>query len=154
MDVSEKYIETIEKKTWLNQTITPYELYLKFLYEYFKEEINQTDELDLHSRPDNFREFEYQKHAVLNAKKLSMSMVGFSSLMWLVLERPICELCSLKWQDLELLCLPHRDFLMKKILEAGQMHSKIFDSVQKIICVSLLGRLIKCLSGMISIVLI
>ena len=70
VDVSEKYIETIEKKTWLNQTITPYELYLKFLYEYFKEEINQTDELDLHSRPDNFREFEYQKHAVLNAKKI------------------------------------------------------------------------------------
>ncbi len=58
VDVSEKYIETIEKKTWLNQNISPYELYLKFLYEYFKEEINQTDELDLHSRPDNFREFE------------------------------------------------------------------------------------------------
>lgn len=70
VDVSEKYIETIEKKTWLNQNISPYELYLKFLYEYFKEEINQTDELDLHSRPDNFREFEYQKHAVLNAKKI------------------------------------------------------------------------------------
>lgn len=70
VDVNEKYIETIEKKTWLNQTITPYELYLKFLYEYFKEEINQTDELDLHSRPDNFKEFEYQKHAVLNAKKI------------------------------------------------------------------------------------
>lgn len=70
VDVSEKYIETIEKKTWMNQTITPYELYLKFLYEYFKEEINQTDELDLRSRPDGFKEFEYQKEAVINAKKI------------------------------------------------------------------------------------
>lgn len=70
VDVSEKYIETIEQKTWLNNSITPYELYLKFLYEYFKEEINQIDELDLHSRPVNFKEFEYQKHAVLNAKKI------------------------------------------------------------------------------------
>jgi len=39
VDVSDKYIETIKTKTWLNNTITPYELYLKFLYDYFKEEL-------------------------------------------------------------------------------------------------------------------
>ena len=36
VDVSEKYIQTIENKTWLNNNITPYELYLKFLYHIIK----------------------------------------------------------------------------------------------------------------------
>ncbi len=41
VDIADKYIETINNRTWLNDTITPYELYLKFLYEYFKERINK-----------------------------------------------------------------------------------------------------------------
>ncbi|GBE36103.1 hypothetical protein BMS3Bbin07_00242 [bacterium BMS3Bbin07] len=32
VDVSEKYVQTIQDKTWLSQNITPYQLYLKFLY--------------------------------------------------------------------------------------------------------------------------
>src|SRR3989338_9839182 len=32
VDVKDKYIETIQTRTWLNGTISPYELYLKFLY--------------------------------------------------------------------------------------------------------------------------
>jgi phosphatidylserine/phosphatidylglycerophosphate/cardiolipin synthase-like enzyme len=36
VDVSDKYVETIQKDTWLREDISPYELYLKFLYEYFK----------------------------------------------------------------------------------------------------------------------
>ena len=41
VDVKEKYLETIQNRTWLNNTITPYELYLKFLFEYFKEPVAQ-----------------------------------------------------------------------------------------------------------------
>ncbi len=37
VDVREKYVQTIQDKTWLTQNITPYQLYLKFLYEYFKD---------------------------------------------------------------------------------------------------------------------
>ena len=70
IDVSEKYIETIQKDTWLREDITPYELYLKFLYEYFKEEINEDESLDHHYRPDNFKELKYQDHAVINARKI------------------------------------------------------------------------------------
>jgi phosphatidylserine/phosphatidylglycerophosphate/cardiolipin synthase-like enzyme len=51
VDVSEKYIETIRTKTWLNQTVSPYQLYLKFLYEYFKDELNQPDELAIRYLP-------------------------------------------------------------------------------------------------------
>ena len=40
VDVSEKYVETIRTKTWLNDEIKPYELYLKLLYEYFKDRLS------------------------------------------------------------------------------------------------------------------
>ena len=66
VDVSQKYIETIRTKTWLNEEITPYELYIKFLYEYFREKINYDLEMfaDL---PRGFLDLEYQKEAVADA---------------------------------------------------------------------------------------
>jgi len=70
VDVKDKYIETIQTKTWLNQNITPYELYLKFLYEYFKDELSGTDEVFIKHFPQDFKEYEYQDQAVLNAKKI------------------------------------------------------------------------------------
>lgn len=70
VDVSENFIKTIEEKTWLNQNITPYELYLKFLYEYFKDELSRTDEIITKYLPENFKKLKYQEQAVLNAKKI------------------------------------------------------------------------------------
>jgi len=70
VDVSENYIQTINTRTWLNNNITPYELYLKFLYEYFKDELNLTDEIFIKYLPQNFKKFTYQEQAVLNAKKI------------------------------------------------------------------------------------
>lgn len=70
VDVKDKYIETIREKTWLNDTITPYELYLKFLYEYFKDELYQTEEVTSRYLPEEFKRLEYQEQAVLNAKKI------------------------------------------------------------------------------------
>lgn len=70
VDVSEKYIQTVQEKTWLNQNVTPYQLYLKFLYEYFKDELSQTDELFIRYLPQEFKKLEYQEQAVFNAKKI------------------------------------------------------------------------------------
>lgn len=70
VDVKDKYIETIQKNTWFNNAITPYELYLKFLYEYFKDELRQTDEVIFKYIPTGFKRLEYQEQAVLNAKKI------------------------------------------------------------------------------------
>lgn len=70
VDVKDTYIETIREKTWLNDTITPYELYLKFLYEYFKDELSQTDEVTSGYLPEEFKRLEYQEQAVINAKKI------------------------------------------------------------------------------------
>ena len=46
VDISEAYIDTLTTKTWLNDRVTPYELFLKFLYEYFKEDLSVADEVD------------------------------------------------------------------------------------------------------------
>jgi superfamily II DNA or RNA helicase len=70
VDVSEKYIQTIEDKTWHNQNITPHQLYLKLLYEYFKDELSQSDEIFAKYLPVEFKRLEYQEQAVLNAKKI------------------------------------------------------------------------------------
>ncbi|MDO9341574.1 MAG: phospholipase D-like domain-containing protein, partial [Bacteroidales bacterium] len=76
VDVSEKYVQTIQGKTWLTQNITPYQLYLKFLYEYFKDQLSQTDEVFVKYLPLEFKKLEYQKQAVLNAKKILLEYGG------------------------------------------------------------------------------
>lgn len=70
VDVSEKFVQTIEQKTWFSQNISPYELYLKFLYEYFRDELNTDEEIFVKYLPENFKRFEYQEQAVINAKKI------------------------------------------------------------------------------------
>ena len=76
VDVSERYVQTIQDKTWLSQNITPYELYLKFLYEYFKDELSQTDEVFIKYLPQEFKKLEYQEQAVLNAKQILLEYGG------------------------------------------------------------------------------
>jgi len=70
VDVKDKYVQTIQERTWLNNTITPHQLYLKFLYEYFKDELRQTDEVIFKYVPEEFKRLEYQEQAVLNARKI------------------------------------------------------------------------------------
>ena len=43
-DIRDTYIETVEQRTWMKSDITPYELYLKTIYEFFKEEITSDKE--------------------------------------------------------------------------------------------------------------
>jgi len=76
VDVSERYIQTIQDKTWINQNIIPWHLYLKFLYEYFKDELSQTDEVFVKYYPPEFKRLEYQEQAVLNARKILLEYGG------------------------------------------------------------------------------
>ena len=55
IDISDKYIETVNERTWLNNNITPYEIYLKFLYEYFKDDLSQSEELFYQYVPEEFK---------------------------------------------------------------------------------------------------
>ena len=70
VDVRDKYIDLIHTKTWLNDTITPHQLYLKFLYEYFKDDLSQSEDLFYKYVPVEFKKLAYQEQAVLNAKKI------------------------------------------------------------------------------------
>jgi len=76
VDLKDKYQETIQTKTWLNNNITPYELYLKFLYEYFQEDLKQTKEIFYKYVPKDFMKLEYQEQAVLNAKRILQEYGG------------------------------------------------------------------------------
>ena len=49
---------------------TPYELYLKYLYEYFRNELNRPSELEDIYVPVGFMKLKYQEEAVLNARKV------------------------------------------------------------------------------------
>lgn len=69
VDISEEYVETINTKTWLNDEITPYELYLKFLYEYFNEDINIEEQENI-EMPEGFMKLEYQSQAVTTLNKI------------------------------------------------------------------------------------
>ena len=44
VDIKDTYIDAVEHRTWMRDDITPYQLYLKTLYEFFKEEINADKE--------------------------------------------------------------------------------------------------------------
>ncbi len=69
VDISGDFIDTIQKKTWLNDQILPYELYLKLIYEYLEEDINQVDEFEPFL-PEGFMKLKYQNQAAIQAKKI------------------------------------------------------------------------------------
>ncbi|MCD6390213.1 MAG: DEAD/DEAH box helicase, partial [Desulfobulbaceae bacterium] len=55
-------------RTWLNNQITPYELYLKLIYEYLQEDINLQDDIETFL-PEGFMSLRYQQQAVVQALK-------------------------------------------------------------------------------------
>lgn len=69
IDISDDFIDAATKKTWLNDSITPYELYLKCIYEYLEEDINLEDNFEAYF-PKGFMELRYQKQAATGAKKI------------------------------------------------------------------------------------
>ena len=72
IEVNQECIDTIEKKTWVKEDITPYEMYLKFLYEYFKEQINDDQNFNFNDGyvMSGFKPYQYQKDAVIQAKRI------------------------------------------------------------------------------------
>lgn len=70
VQLTEEFINTLSKNTWLREDITPYELYLKFLYEFLYDKIwNDQKEMEVEYCPHNFKYLDYQRDAVLDAKE-------------------------------------------------------------------------------------
>lgn len=75
--IQDAYVDAVEKKTWLRNDITPYEIYLKTLYEFFREEINaDKDVLAQNLLPDGYMRLQYQIDAVVQAKKTLQAYNG------------------------------------------------------------------------------
>jgi superfamily II DNA or RNA helicase len=68
-DIRDTYIETVQNHTWMRDDITPYQLYLKTLYEFFKEEINADKENFQTLLPPGYMRLQYQLDAVTQAKQ-------------------------------------------------------------------------------------
>ena len=68
-DIRDVYIETVQNRTWMKDDITPYELYLKTLYEFFKEEINADKENFQTLLPEGYMRLQYQIDAVTQARQ-------------------------------------------------------------------------------------
>lgn len=69
VDITSAYIEAVEQNTWMRDDITPYEIFLKTLYEYFKEEINDDKNKIDELLPKGYMPLQYQFDAVTQAKK-------------------------------------------------------------------------------------
>ena len=69
VEVTKPYEDTIVNRSPFAK-FTPYELYLKLLYEYFRNELSRTSELDDIYVPIGFKKLKYQEEAVLNAQKV------------------------------------------------------------------------------------
>lgn len=75
--IQDAYVDAVEKKTWLRNDITPYEIYLKTLYEFFREEINaDKDVLANNLLPPGYMQLQYQLDAVVQAKKVLQAYNG------------------------------------------------------------------------------
>src|SRR5438552_3714822 len=69
VDLRKPYEDTVINRSPFAH-FTPYELYLKFLYEYFRDELNLPAEIEDVFLPTGFKKLKYQEEAVLNARKV------------------------------------------------------------------------------------
>ncbi|BAV07386.1 PLD-like domain-containing protein [Filimonas lacunae] len=74
--VAEEYIERLTKETFLNATFTPYEVYLKFLVEYFGKSID-FDPNSITDLPKGFKRLTYQIDAVNDGYSKMIKHNGF-----------------------------------------------------------------------------
>ena len=68
VDISKEFVDAVKNKTWLNDSILPYELYLKLIYEYMQEDINLEEKFESFL-PEGFLKLDYQEQAVRQAIK-------------------------------------------------------------------------------------
>ena len=75
VEVSEDFVQAVKNESHLAQ-FSPYQLFLKFLYEYFRVELNQPRKLEQDYQPNGFLRLQYQHDAVLTAKRIVQEYNG------------------------------------------------------------------------------
>lgn len=76
VEINDEYIDKLKKETYLNDTFTPYEVYLKFLIEYFGKSI-EFDPNSVTDLPKGFKRLSYQIDAVNDGYSKMMQHNGF-----------------------------------------------------------------------------
>ncbi|MFR1814474.1 helicase-related protein [Dysgonomonas capnocytophagoides] len=76
VEVRQEYIDRLKKETFLNDEFTPYEVYLKFLVEYFGKSI-EFDPNSISDLPKGFKKLSYQADAVVDGFSKMMKYNGF-----------------------------------------------------------------------------
>ncbi len=76
MDILPVDIQNIKKETYLNEEITPFELYIKLLTEYFGKNIDY-DPDSISDLPQNFKKLSYQVDAVNEGFNMLLKHNGF-----------------------------------------------------------------------------
>ncbi|MGH8590695.1 MAG: phospholipase D-like domain-containing protein [Gammaproteobacteria bacterium] len=74
-DVHETILDTVEKESPF-AFFTPYELYLKFLAEYFRDYLGDRSKLNTENLPRNFKKLSYQEDAVFTAQQMLKTYGG------------------------------------------------------------------------------
>ena len=75
-DVAFDYQATLDK-TYLKADVTPYELYIKMLMEYFSDRVLAIDQDDPFDMPEGYEKFEYQMDAVVEGYQKLIRYDGF-----------------------------------------------------------------------------
>lgn len=65
------------QQTYLNGDVTPYELYIKMLMEYFSDRVLATDAQNAFDMPEGYDKYEYQTDAVVEGYKKLLKYDGF-----------------------------------------------------------------------------
>ena len=73
---AEDYQVTLDN-TYLRGDVTPYELYIKMLMEYFSDRVLEVDQDDPFDMPDGYEKFEYQTDAVVEGYQKLIRYDGF-----------------------------------------------------------------------------
>ena len=73
---AEDYRATLDK-TYLKGDVTPYELYIKMLMEYFSDRVLEVDQDDPFDMPEGYEKFEYQTDAVVEGYQKLIRYDGF-----------------------------------------------------------------------------
>jgi superfamily II DNA or RNA helicase len=74
-DIHETIINAVEKDSPF-AFFTPYELYLKFLTEYFRDYLGDRTKLSINNLPRNFKKLQYQEDAVFTAQQMLKTYGG------------------------------------------------------------------------------
>lgn len=76
-EITATEVKTTIEKTYLNGDVTPYELYIKMLMEYFSDRVLETDSDNPFDMPEGYIKFDYQMDAVIEGYQKLIRYDGF-----------------------------------------------------------------------------